>query len=147
MEFYSNLTIFCQISPHFWGKLTRFVAVLGQNTCVCDCKPVLCTSKVNNNLWRRFMKAGMEIMDILLLQSCHFPPANPHFRAKVSCGGIILKCQCGGHTELFTGPPRTHVPLLWTNIDIYWYSCDEQPYMVAFLHNHPEPPHDWGLDE
>ena len=32
-------------------------------------------------------------------------------------------------------------------LSIYWYYCDEQPYVVAFLHNHPEYPHDWGLDE
>ena len=35
MNFYSNLTIFYETSPHFEGKRTRFVAVLAQNTRVC----------------------------------------------------------------------------------------------------------------
>ena len=30
MNFYSNLTIFNESSPHFEGKLTSFVAVLAQ---------------------------------------------------------------------------------------------------------------------
>ena len=47
MNFYSNLTIFYQKSPHFEGKGTRFVAILAQNTCVCGYKPGLYYSKVN----------------------------------------------------------------------------------------------------
>ena len=30
MNFYSNLTIFYQTSPHFEGKWTRFVAILAK---------------------------------------------------------------------------------------------------------------------
>ena len=32
-------------------------------------------------------------------------------------------------------------------LSVYWYSSREQPYMAAFLHCHPESPHDWGLDK
>ena len=57
------------------------------------------------------MKPGVEIMDNFLLEPCHFPPANPHFRANVNSVWMIWKYQHGGHGELWTGPPRTHVPL------------------------------------
>ena len=32
-------------------------------------------------------------------------------------------------------------------LSIYWYSHHEQPYIVVFLHYHPESPHNWGLDK
>ena len=50
MEFYSNLIIFYQTSPHFGEKLTSFVAVLARNTGLCGCRPVIYYSKVNIRL-------------------------------------------------------------------------------------------------
>ena len=47
MDFYSNLAIFSQKSPNFEGKLTRFVTVLAQNTCMCGWRPVLYYPNVN----------------------------------------------------------------------------------------------------
>ena len=32
-------------------------------------------------------------------------------------------------------------------LSVYWYSYNEQPHIVAFLHYRPESPHDWGLDK
>ena len=72
MDFYSNLTIFYETSPHFEGKWTRFVAVLAQNTRVCGCRPELYYSKVNIGLLGRFMKPGMGIIDNFLVQPHHF---------------------------------------------------------------------------
>ena len=32
-------------------------------------------------------------------------------------------------------------------LSIRWYSYHEQPYIVAFLHHHPESPHNRVLDK
>ena len=80
MDFYSNLAIFYQTSLRFGGRLTSCVAVLDQNTCVWDCRPVLYYFKVNISLLERFMKPGMGIMAKFLLQRHHFPPSHsPQF--------------------------------------------------------------------
>ena len=80
MDFYFNLAIFYQNSPHFGGKLTSFVAGPAQNTCVC-CYRLLGSycSKVNIDLLVRFMKPGTEIMDKVSLQPHHFLPSQPTF--------------------------------------------------------------------
>ena len=72
MDFYSKIIIFYQTGPHFGGKLTSFVAILAQNTCVCGFRPVLYYFKVNISLLERFMKPGMGIVDGFLLQPHHF---------------------------------------------------------------------------
>ena len=80
MDFYSSLIIFYQTSPHFWGKLTSFVDVLDQNSCVWDCRSVLCYSKVNliamlvkTSSWVRSMKLGTKLVAMFLIQSSPFP--------------------------------------------------------------------------
>ena len=82
MDFYSNLIILHQSGLHFGRKLTSFVVVMDQNTCVCGCTPVLYYSKVNSSLLGRFMKHQMGIMDTFLLQPCHFPPSQSLFWSK-----------------------------------------------------------------
>ena len=82
MNFYSNLTILYQTSPHVGGKLTSCVAVLTQNTCMCGCRPVLYYFKVSMCLLKRFIESWMVIMDQCVLQSHHFLPRKYQFRRK-----------------------------------------------------------------
>ena len=79
MDFYFNLTIFYQTSPHFGGKLTSFVAVPAQNTRACGYRPVSHYSKFKISLLERFMKPEMGIMDKHLVQPHHFLPSQSPF--------------------------------------------------------------------
>ena len=112
MNFYSNLIIFSLTNPPFEGKLTSFVAVLAQIRCMGGSRPRLYYFKVNISLSRRFMKPVMGIMDKFLLQPYHFSPANPHFTAKGSSGGIIWKRQYGGHA---TYVDKLDTSISWTH--------------------------------
>ena len=95
----SNFSIFYQISPHVGGKLTSFVAVLAQNTCVWGCRPMLYYSKVNIILLERFMKPGWESwIDVY----CNL--------------AIFYKAYSG-----FGGKPTSYVAVLAQNT--YVYDC------------------------
>ena len=95
MDFYSNLTIFSQTSPHFGGKLTSFVTVLAQNTHVRGCRPVLYYLKVNISSLGRFLKPVMGIMDKCLLQPRHFLSSqSPFWRKTTSCVAVLAQNTC-----------------------------------------------------
>ena len=96
MDFYSNLTIFYQTSPHFGGKLTSFVTVLAENQCVCGDRPVLYCSKVNISVLERFMKSGMGIIDGFLLQPHHFLSNQSPFWRKTN-----TLCSCVSQTHVY----------------------------------------------
>ena len=96
MDSYSNLTLFCQNSPYFGGKLTSFVAFLAQNTCVYGYRPILHYYKVNISLLGRFTKPKMGIMNIFYSNLTVFYQANPHFGGKPpSFVAFLAQNSCG----------------------------------------------------
>ena len=76
-------TIFYQNCPHIWGKLTSFVIVLAQNTCLCVViDQYYIIPKFNISALERFTKPGMGIMDKFLLQIYHLLPSQSPFWRK-----------------------------------------------------------------
>ena len=92
MDFYFNLTLFYQIVPileenclvlwMFWPKTYM---------CVCGCRPVVYSYKVNVLLLRRSRKRGRGIMDNFPLQPHHFIPSQPSFWRKSESRPDYLK--------------------------------------------------------
>ena len=84
MNFYSNLTIFCKASPHFWGKLTSSVAVLAQNTCAYGCRLVLYQFKFNisyyQGLWSLRGESYMDFYSNLTI----FSLTSPHLEVTLN---------------------------------------------------------------
>ena len=82
MDFYPNLAFFSQKSPNFEGKLTRFLTVLAQNTCMFGWRPGLYYSNVNSGWLGMFMQPGRGIMDNFPVQHYHLLPSQPPFSSK-----------------------------------------------------------------
>ena len=95
MDFYCNLTIFYETSPHFEGKWTRFVAVLAQDTCVYGYRTILYYSKVNLGWLGRFMRPQMGIMDNFPVQPHHFLQSQPSFWWQMDyCVAVMAQNIC-----------------------------------------------------
>ena len=132
MDLHSNLSIFYQTSPHFGGNLTSFVAILAQNTCVLDCRPVLCYFKVNVSLLERFMKPGTGIIDGCLLQHHSFISNSPIFGGKLTSFVAVLAqntCVCGCRPGLY-----------YSKVNIGWLERFMKPGM-GIMDNFPVQPH------
>ena len=93
MNFYSNITNFYQANPHVGQKLTNYLAVMAIIPCMYDSRLLLYNSKVYNNSYVRFMKAGMGIIHNFILQPHHFLPSKSPFWRKIEqlWGGFCPK--------------------------------------------------------
>ena len=124
----SNLTIIYQANPRFGGKMTSFVAVLVQNTCVYYCRPVLHHLNFNVSLLSRFVKPGIGIIDGFLLQPHCFLLFWRKIRGWL---GIIWQ----GWTRNLSLVPLLRLMYLSDEIimSIYWYYYHVQSCIIAFL--------------
>ena len=83
MDFYSNLVIFYQTSPHTEGKLTSFVGVLAKKTCVFVVVGQDYTiPKSILAYWKRSCRLRRESCIIFQSDLTIFCKASPHFEGK-----------------------------------------------------------------
>ena len=113
MIFYSNLTIFYKASSVCWGTVSICVAILDQNTCMCDFRLVLYSSNVNISSFSRIKTPIMGFIDGFLLQSRNLIPSkSPLWRKTEYC------CGCFAPKHMYVGMYDYITVLYSSNVNI-----------------------------